>query len=463
MSALHAIRSRLGGLSGRTRSIGYFFVSSLFARGIGAVCQILQVPIAIRVLGNEAFGLWVSLMSISYLITFADFGLGQGTQNKLAVAFARNERALQQELLVNAFVVLTGIGALVYLVGSVVVGAVDFSGVFHIKSHDLGAAAPTAVRVVLLFFCLNFPLGLAQRLSYARQKGWMHNLSQACAGVASVVGIWFAARLGAGLVGIIVVVQSSVVLANLVLLVIQLGQLGWIGRMRLRFNARTVKDLVSLGGFFAVQQLLTLAMFALPQVIISTSMGASSVTSYNLAQRFFNVFAILQGAFMLPLWPAYSDAAGRAEYGWIRKTLINSVKATLLCTVLPMAIATLGARPLIRLWVGRTADIPPLDLLWALFAWNAVVFLQQPFVYMLAGISEIRRTALYAVAGTLASTLFMLLLVRPMGQLGVVLGLLAGFVPFYFVGAVHQVVGILRVHLARADGLPKDEIATQAT
>jgi O-antigen/teichoic acid export membrane protein len=459
MSLVAISREWFGRFSPRARSIGLFFVSSLFARGVGALCQILQVPIAIGALGNEAFGLWISLMSISYLITFADFGLGQGTQNKLAGAFATGRRDAQRELFVNAFIVLTVIGGVLYLVGSLLIRAVDFSALFHLHSRDVRMAAPGAVRVVLLFFCVNFPLGLAQRLSYARQKGWMHNVTQAAAGVTSVIGIAVAAHMGVGLIGIIVVVQSTVVVGNVALMLLQLRQLEWIGLVGARLNPSTVMELLGLGGFFALQQVLTVVLFALPQVIISTSMGAAAVTSYNLAQRFFNVFAIVQGAFMIPLWPAYSEAAGQLDYAWIRRTLIKSIKATVLCAVLPMAIGTFFTRPLIATWVGSRADLPTATLIWMLFFWNAVVFLQQPFGYMLAGISEIRRVTAFALAGTVASAGLMAALVGRLGQDGVVIGLLAGFVPFYFVGSVYQSVRVLKGNVLESRDIQESELA----
>jgi O-antigen/teichoic acid export membrane protein len=452
-------KDRFGKSSSRAKSIGLFFVSSLFARGVGAFCQLLQVPIAIKALGNEAFGLWISLMSISYLITFADFGLGQGTQNKLAEAFATGRRDAQRELFVNAFIALTAIGAVLYLIGSISLRAVDFSALFHIHSPDVRMATPGAVKAVLLFFCVNFPLGLAQRLSYARQKGWMHNISQAAAGVASVIGIAVAAHMGAGLIGIIVVAQTTAVVGNATLLLLQFLQLGWIGRLGARLKGSTVRELLGLGGFFALQQILNVVLFALPQVIISTSMGAAAVTSYNLAQRFFNVFAIVQSAFMLPLWPAYSEAVGRLEFGWIRRTLVKSIKATVLFSVVPMAIGSLFARPLIEVWVGGRADLPTPMLTWMLFAWNAAVFLQQPFGYMLAGISEVRRLTAYAVVGTVVSTVLMAVLVGPLGQAGVVMGLLGGFVPFYLAGSAYEAVRVLAGNVLESRVIRNDALA----
>ena len=140
---------------------------------------------------------------------------------------------------------------------------------------------------------------------------------------------------------------------------------------------------------------------------------------------------------------------------------MKSLKATIACSVIPMAIATFGAHRLIALWVGTRADLPTSELIWALFAWNTVVFLQQPFAYMLAGISEIRRTAVYALVGTIASAALMVILVHHMGQTGVVLGLLGGFVPFYFIGAVHQSFKVLRIQIVESKSIDGDELARQ--
>ena len=462
MTTLEGIRGRVSRSSPRARALGLFFVSSLFSRGVGAVCQVIQVPIVLGAVGAEAFGLWISLMSISFLITFADFGLGQGMQNKLAEAFATGRAAEQRRLFWGAFAVLCALAVVVFAVAGPCAALVDVPSLFHLRGGDVRAAAPAAVRVVLAFLCANFPLGLAQRVAYARQRGWMHNLAQACSGVAGLAAIAAAARAGWGLVGIVAVSQSAVVLGNLALLLVQLRQLGWLGQRPARVDAGTIRELFGLGGFFALQQVLVVVLFALPQVVISTALGAASVTAYNLAQRFFNVFAIVQSAFMVPLWPAYSDAVARAEHAWIRRALVRSLLATVFFTVLPMGLATLAAPRLIALWVGSRASLPSGGLVWLLFAWNAVVFLQQPFGYLLSGVSEVHRMTVFAVVGTVASAALMELLVRRLGQDGVVIGLLAGFVPFYFLAAVHQALRVVRSQFNRPGADPGAQLAREA-
>jgi hypothetical protein len=67
------------------------------------------------------------------------------------------------------------------------------------------------------------------------------------------------------------------------------------------------------------------------------------------------------------------------------------------------------------------------------------------------------------VVGTVASAGLMLALVGPLGQEGVVLGLLGGFVPFYFIGAVYQAIRVLKHRVLESQPLPKHELAEQAS
>ena len=444
MTLFSKIRARFHGASGRGKSVGLFFASSLLSRGVSTGCQLLQVPVAVKALGTEGFGLWISLISICYFITFADFGLGQSAQNKLSIAFAKQRPGEQQDLFVNAMAFLATMGALLFGLGYVVICNIDFTALFHIADPSVQAAAPGAVRAVLVIFCINFPLGLAQRLAYSRQKGWMHNIAQAAAGVASLVGVILVAHWKGGLVDTILAGQLPVAAANLVLLAIQCHQLGWLGRLRIRLRIRTVKQLLHLSGYFALQQVLTVVLFGLPQIVISTQLGVGAVTSYNLAQRLFNVFAILQNAFLLPLWPAYSDAAAQNDYRWVQKTLIRSIRATVVLSILPMIGLTLAAQPILRAWVGTHTELPSPSLIWLLFAWNCAVFIQQPFSFLLAGISEVRRTTIFSIIGTTVSAGLMYLLVSRFGQEGVVAGLIIGFVPFPLVGAILQTFEVFR-------------------
>ncbi|MEA3212043.1 MAG: hypothetical protein QOE70_5100 [Chthoniobacter sp.] len=411
---------------------------------MGIACQLLQVPIAIGAMGSEAFGLWMTLSSISYMITFADFGMGVGVQNRLAEAFAVKQLDAARQLFGSAFLFLLCVATVLAAVLLPLAWLLNLPVIFGLTDHSIKAEAPQAVAAILATFCVGFPFGLAQRLAYSQQLGWKHNVSQACGNVVAVAALYLASRLHFGIGAMILCAAAPAVLANVCLIVHLLKRLDWLHLRGFRPDFATVRELLGLGMYFTVQQILNLSLFALPQIVISTSLGAAAVTPFNLAQRFFNLFGVLQNAFMLPLWPAYSQAKATGEFQWIRATLQRSLLATTFLTILPMALGAFLAKPIILLWVKSAAAVPSTTLIWLMFLWNASVFLQQPFGFLLAGVSRVQRMTYYSVLAAVCSAGLMVLLVRWYAQDGVLLGMLIGSVPITFVCNVMETVLYLR-------------------
>ncbi len=435
-------------VSARGRSFGLFFLTSLGSRGLGIACQLLQVPIALSVLGAEAFGLWMTLNSFTYLINFADFGVGIGVQNKIAEAFSVEDRGEARALFHNAFAFLLAIAACLTGVLIPLSLVVNPTGIFGLSDSTVIDQAPLAMAAVVATFCLNFPLGLAQRLAYGLQKGWMHNVSQALSNVVGLAALFAAARMHSSLSVIILATTIPMVISNAALLVILLRPLRWLSLRGFTLRLDLIKDLLGLGALFSIQQVLSTVVYSLPAIIISASLGAAAVTPFNLCQRLFNLFAVVQNAFMLPLWPAYSEAKARGEFAWIRQALLRSISATCILTILPMTLGAAFAPWILRHWVGDASaeTMPSTLLIWLLCAWNAILFLQQTFGFLLAGVSEVRRLTVYSIANAVFAVPLMIWLAGWMGQSGVVLGLMLAFLPCNMLGSVFESIRYLRRH-----------------
>lgn len=440
-----------------------FFVTSIASRGVGVACQLLQVPIVVKSLGAEAFGLWMTFVTLSGLVIFADFGLGIGVQNRLAELFAhdtRRDRAQARAFFGSAFLFLCAIGVLLAIACHLINGRLDHARLFDLRDPAVVSAAPLAALVTALSFCAGFPLGLAQRLAYARQQGWACNLAQAGGSIVSLVAVAVACQLGWGLVAIVVAGQGSLFLANLVLLIGQLGRLRWLAVWRYRLRPALVRQLVGIGACFGALQVLNTILFTLPQIIISTQLGAAAVTPFNLLQRLYNLFSVVQNAFMLPLWPAYAKAKARREFDWMRSTLRRSFLATVAFSVTPMLVGAACAPWIIRIWVGHEVEGLTWTLVLCLCAWNALVLLQQPYSFLLSGVSEIRRTTVYSIVSAVVALVLMYALVKPLGAAGVALGLVLGFFPFAFLGTVSETRRYLRAPEPSASSPLRNPAAT---
>jgi len=425
-----------GNRRGLPRALVMFFATSLAARGIGIACQLLQVPLVIGLLGPEAFGFWMTLTSLTALVQFADLGLGIGAQNRLAEHFAHHEFAKARALFGSVFVCLAGVGLALGAGLALLLPRLDLAHLFHLQDAATTMHAPGAALAVCWFFCAGLPFGLAQRLAFAQQEGWMHNAAQAVGSVVSLAAVAWGVHARWNLIGLVAAVQGAVLLGNALLLAVQLTRLRWLSFRRFTFRPALVRGLLGLGALFSVQQVLSTVLFSLPQVIISAQFGAAAVTPYNLVQRLFNLFAVVQNAFLLPLWPAWSQARALGEFAWMRSTLRHSVKATVLGCVLPMMLGACFVPQIIRLWTGANGVQPSVTLVWLLCTWNTLTFLQQPYLYLLVAVSEVRRTTVFCALSALSSIALMHALARPLGPEGVVLGLILGSLPFNFAGNV---------------------------
>ena len=433
------------GLIGRLpRAFSIFFATSLLARAVGIGCQLLQVPLIVNALGSEAFGFWMTLTSVTNFILFADLGLGIGAQNRLAEHLACGEREAARVLFGNVFAVLAAIGAALAGLLTLLVSHLDLAALCRLQHPATIDQARGAAVAVTWIFCAGFPFGLAQRLAFARQEGWQYNVAQAAGSVLSLAMVFVGVRRHWTLGALAAGAQGSLLAGYAALLAVQLVQLGWLDLRRYRLRFALMSELLRLGAFFSIQQILTTVLFSLPQVIISTRLGAAAVTPYNVVQRLFNLFAVVQNAFMLPLWPAYSEAKARRRFTWMRRALRTSVLATALGCVAPMVATACFGPQIIRLWIGSGQIEPEASLIWLLCAWNTLAYFQQPYTYLLAGVSEIRRTTLYSVLSAALSTVLMFTLAGTLGAPGVALGLILGYLPFNFVGNVVETRRYLR-------------------
>ncbi|HEY5892024.1 MAG TPA: oligosaccharide flippase family protein [Chthoniobacterales bacterium] len=432
------IAAKLGKSSARGKSLGMFFATSLFSRGITVVCQLVQVPLVLHAFGTEGFGLWVTLTGFLQLLVFTDLGIGASAQNQMAEALAQKNFDLARQLFSSALVTLLGIGCLLAALLLPLVWFLDLNSIFKLSQENIRLAAPGAVAAAIFGFCSGFPMALAQRLAQSRQLGWKINLILAYTAIATLAVIFVTTRLHWNLAMVMFASSLCPVLGNGLFMASMLGNLGWFNVRLFQANKHHVQSLLKVGAYFGVQQITSTILFSAPTVIISTMMGAAAVTPFNLAQRLYNLFNIIQSAIMVPLWPAYSEAHAKGEIDWIQKTLGRSLLASIGLSLLPMAIATVFAQSILRLWVGQNAVLPDWTLILLIFAWNAVLFLQQPFGYLLAGVSEVKQTTLYSVLSTIACLGLMLWLGRSHGQAGVVVGMIVGFLPFSGIGSVIQ-------------------------
>ena len=65
----------------------------------GIVISLLSTRVTINYLGNNLYGLWVTIASIVSWMSSGDFGIGNGLRNQYAQAYAQGDKPRQTALI----------------------------------------------------------------------------------------------------------------------------------------------------------------------------------------------------------------------------------------------------------------------------------------------------------------------------------------------------------------------------
>jgi O-antigen/teichoic acid export membrane protein len=328
-------------------------VASALARSLQFASMLLYVPVTLRFLGSERFGLWMTISSLLSMLSFADFGIGNGLLNALADADGRNDRTEGRQFVSTGAVLLAGIATLLLLTYVAVDPFINFANLFNLHSQVARSEAKDSARALAICFALSLPLGIVQRVQLGHQDGFTTNLWQAVGTVLSLGFILAAVFLRWSLPFLVFTFAISPVVALAMSSIVEFGtRRPWLRPRLSLFRADIARRLLSSGALFFVSQLGTVFIVNGASVVIANQVGAEAVAPYSIALRPIQALSLLTSIWAMPLWPAYAEAAARGDYGWIRSTLRRTVLLGFGIAASAAVVFFLTYRVTLGRWVG---------------------------------------------------------------------------------------------------------------
>jgi O-antigen/teichoic acid export membrane protein len=384
--------------------------------GISALARIVQlatsfvtVPLTLKYLGNERFGLWMTISSVLAMAAFADFGVGNGVLNTVANAFGRDDVDGIRKAVSSGFAVLWTIAAALLLLFFSIYGFISWADFFRVSSLQARAEAGPALAVFAVCFAFNIAMDVVQRVQLGLQQGYRYGLWQLIGSCAGFVGVIYGIWLHMSLPMLIVAIAGAPLLATALNVVHFFGYV----RPDLRptfadVSINTIVQIGKLGGLFFVLQLVVAVSFSADNFIIARILGAINVPEYSVPQRIFAVVAMMLGMLVAPLWPAYGEAVSRGDIAWVRRTLRRSVLLVFVISAGCAVLLLLFSHQLILWWVGPRIH-PTFFLLLGLAVWTVVTCCGDALAVFLNGISIIKFQVVVAAIfgfGCLATKVF---------------------------------------------------------
>jgi O-antigen/teichoic acid export membrane protein len=428
----------------RYRRVGLSTAASTLARVISLGTSFIAIPLVIGYLGNERYGMWLTMSSLVAALGPLDLGIGLGVLTIVSEAHGRDDRVAARRAISTAAAVLSLIAAVAALAFAIAYPFVAWDDLFNVSSTTAVAEAGPASAVLFAAFALGLPLGIVAQVQLAYQSGYISS------------GWAIAGNLTSfSLLMVTIALHGSLPLLVLALTWVNLGaaamngwflfrrQKPWLSPRLADINLRVARPLLKTGSLFLVLQLAGLVAYQLDNFIISQLLGAAAVPEYAVPAKLFYLFPTLLSFALTPLWPAYREAIARGDSPWVKRTLRRSLLLAAAVNI-PNAVVMVAAGPwILNIWVGSAVHPTPILML-GLGAWALMNTVNGPFAVLLNGANVIGFQAVSAVFMAAANVILSILLIQRIGVAGAVWGSVIAQVFFSVIPVTWYVRRLLR-------------------
>jgi O-antigen/teichoic acid export membrane protein len=337
----------------RHRRMWLAAATSVLSRALQIVFTLVSVPLTLHYLGQEGYGLWMTLTSAVGMLAFADFGLGNGLLNLIASAHGRKDRAAAREAASTAFFLLAMVATVMAALFVASKNQLSWTALFNVQAHLRERDVQLAVGALMACFALSMPLGTVQRIQLGYQEGFASNLWQALGSALGFAGLILAIRLRLGLASLLLANAGGPVIALALNALTQFGFVRpWLRPSLSSCSLPAARQLVHTGGLFFAAQLGTMLLLTAPNLVIARIIGAHAVAPYTIVMKPIQALVLLTSLWALPLWPAYGEASARGDWTWIRRTFYRTLLGGVLISAIAGALFFASHRWVLSYWVG---------------------------------------------------------------------------------------------------------------
>lgn len=391
-------------------------------RAGGILVNLLYVPLLIKTLDVENYGVWLTLTTMISWLAFFDVGLGHGMRNKVAESLANSDIQKTKEYVSTTYFLMSAIALLIIFISCFILPFLNWNSILNAKSLDSTMLMYLALWVFILFI-VQLVLKLITSLLYALQKPAQTSLVTFLSQLLGLVVVWimsfFPERFNLLDYGIVISVCPLIVF--IVYSLFFFSKHKEISPTFSCFRKSLCKDVANLGVQFFLIQLTAIFLFQSNSFILAHEIDSASVVDYNVAYKYLSLPLTAFSIMTTPIWSATTDAYAKGDYDWIKSTLnklsrffyLFSVGLGLLVLLTPIAY---------KLWLNNSLEVNwPLMILMGVYQ-----VLSMKTCYLCAiinGIGKVRLQFVFTLIESIVHLPLAYFLAEQFGIIGVVISL----------------------------------------
>lgn len=381
----------------RYRRAGRTAITDMASRIVNIATALITVPVTLSYLGTDRYGLWMALTSFITFLNFTDMGFGIGIQNSLANCFGRDDKQSARYYISSGLFVMFLLFFVFVVVAFFLLPFIDFNKIVTVQSETAASELLPTVQAMFIAFGLGLPAGMIQRIYNAYQQGYWGNMQLTAGNILGLISIFVCIHFKLGLPAIAFVFMSArfiVMLGGSVVLFIKRP---WLRPSLFAVRWDFTKQIFNIGLTAMWAELAAILIVSGPFLVIAHQISTAAVTPFSVTQRLVGVVTMLLTVVVIPLWPAYSEAATRGDWNWVNRTFKHTIKFYVVILLPAFLFLTLLGQWVIRLWTGKLEAVPDWSLLmacnvWMLFrGWNTICCV------LLNGLNQMIGQAIYGM------------------------------------------------------------------
>jgi O-antigen/teichoic acid export membrane protein len=189
--------------------------ASGLSKAVSVSAGLISVPLTLKYLGTERYGLWMTISSVIAMLGFSDLGINNGLLNGISRAHGLDDRALAKQYVSSAFFLLTAIAITIGVLFAAAYRWIPWGSLFRVQSAQALAEAGPAVAIFIGCFLFNIPTGIVTRVQVGYQDGFSANLWSSLGSVLCLVSLLLVIHLRGSLPYLVLAMAGAPVLALL--------------------------------------------------------------------------------------------------------------------------------------------------------------------------------------------------------------------------------------------------------
>lgn len=329
-------------------------------RALSVGVNFISVPVLIKLLGTSDYGIWITISTLLAWIVFFDFGISLSLQNRIAKSIALNQINETKSIISSTYSLVTLMMLSLFILVIIFSNFIDWSNVLNV---DITRANLIHACIIIVAGSISsqMVLKLITSVLFAYQKT---NIIELITFIIQSIILLVAIILNQITVYINPLLAISILYSTIPIIIWLISNIYFfknkynsIAPSLEYVNIKKFGNVIRNTSNFFFLQIYGLILFQTDNILVANLFNPSSVTTFSLTTKYYNLITILSSVILLPLWSAISEAYAINDMAWIKKILKKKIMIWA-GLVLLGSIMFIYGESIIKLWTQKNIMIP---------------------------------------------------------------------------------------------------------